>query len=159
MKCFARMMGYQTAAVALSIGLFSFASSWFGEQSNPLQLSRCLVFETRRKAALRHRAENVAQVMEIKQGITAELVAGHLHLREAIVQFQKANQLIENEDRDMVAEYRTPTDPEGVARQVLAWVDNEVAVWPPDKAQRTVAPLEKQFQEMFPCPSSGSGDD
>jgi hypothetical protein len=141
MTLFMRMVGCMAAAIALSVGLSIFAGA--------LQLGRCLLFETRRSQALQHRFEMVADSWEAKHDIIVEVVAGRLHLREAIVQFQKANDLVENADRDLAPAYLTPSDPESVGRQVLVWVRNEVAAWPPSEAERIRADMEREFQELF----------
>jgi hypothetical protein len=69
-----------------------------------------------------------------------------LRLRQAIIQFQKANELVENVDLPM---YRTPTGPQEVGRQVLFWVRNSVVSLPPEKAQRLLSDLECEYQTMF----------
>jgi hypothetical protein len=154
MRFFVRVCVCVVAAIVLLVGLSSLAGSWLGNGSNGIQLGRWIVFESRRSEALQHRSEAVARGAEVKKAIIADLLAGRLTLREAAAQFDEANQLVENEPGSMVASYRTPTSEEGLCRQVLAWVRNEVANLPPEKAERFLSPLEKEFKALFGYPEA-----
>jgi hypothetical protein len=136
-------------ALMLCTLFVSLAGSWFDAETSVLQLTRSLLFETRRAQALRGRAETVSESMEVKKEIIDRMVAGRLHLREAIVQFQQANEIIENVDLYLVPEFRKPNDTEAVGRQVLAWLSNEIAAQPTNKNERVVPAMEKEFQELF----------
>jgi hypothetical protein len=149
MKWLTRMIGSLTAAIVLVVGLNTVAALWLGDEGNPLHLGRWMLLETRRTHALRHRSQLVAQSWHVKQALIEELVAGRLPLRQAIVQFKQANDLIENDDTDLVAPYSTPSDPESLAKQVLAWARNEVGGWPPHKDRRILTTLDAEFRKLF----------
>jgi hypothetical protein len=152
MKIFTRMMGCAATAMVMSAVLFYFADAWLGEETTVVEVGRKLVFEASRNQALRARAEMVTHSLAIKRDIIAQVMAGRLHLREAIDLFHKANDMIENVHLELVPVYRLPTDSEGVGLQVLAWVRNEVASWPPEKAQPLLANLETEFRTLFGHP-------
>jgi len=86
---------------------------------------------------------------EVKCAIVAEIVAGHLTLSEAAVRFQKANHEVENNDPDLLPDYRIPATEEGVYQQVLSWMQSEVLFLPPEQAKRILAPLEKEYESRF----------
>lgn len=153
MRFFTRMFVWAAAALLLSALLIHSAVSWSGDRTGVLRLGRLLVFETRRSQALDERAEMVTRSMDVKRGIIDQLLAGRLPLREAIDQFGKANEMIENDTR-LVATYQLPADREGVGRQVLAWACHTIDSWPYDKAQRRLAELESEYQKLFGRPSS-----
>lgn|GEM_PF-5655458 len=153
MRIFSRMIVCAAAALLLSTILFYFADAWSGEKTSALQAARKLVLESRRNQALSARAEEISHSLTIKRAIIAQLVAGRLHLREAISQFHKANEMIENMDLDLVPPYQRPTDSAGVGRQVLLWVRNEITSWPPEKARPLLADLESEYQKLFGRPS------
>ncbi len=152
MKVFLRMAVCVGTATVMGFILSGFASSWFAGQADVIQLSRWLVYETRRTEALRHRAEMIAQAQDVRGEIIATVVAGRLSLRQAMAQVQRANELVENLDEDLVGRYWTPTDPEGVARQVLAWVDAAATLSPSSETSCILATLDDEFQEMFGSP-------
>ncbi|HTU90766.1 MAG TPA: hypothetical protein VMF69_11875 [Gemmataceae bacterium] len=149
MRFFTRMIVCAAATLALCAVVFNFAASWFGAETSVLRLGRLLVFESRRSQALNARSDMVARSLEIKRGIIGRLVSGSLNMHQAIEQFQKANEVIENGDLDLIARYRLPADLEGVGRQVLAWVYNEVFSWPPEKAKSRYADLKCEFEKLF----------
>jgi hypothetical protein len=91
----------------------------------------------------------IARSLEAKREIIDQLMAGRLRFRQAIEQFQKANELVKNVNPDVLAPYQTPAHPQGVARQVLIWARNSVLSGPSDKAQRRLADLECEFQTLF----------
>lgn len=154
MRFYTRILVCVAAAVLLSAVLFNFAVSWFDGETSVLRLGRLLVFEARRSQAMDTRAETVLRSMDIKRGVIAHLIDGHMQLREAIDQFHKANDMIENNNTNLMARYELPTDLEGVGRQVLVWANRAADVLPPDRGQRRVAELEYQYQTLFGRPSS-----
>lgn len=154
MRFYTRILVCVAAAVLLSAVLFHFAVSCFDGETSVLRLGRLLLHETRRSQAMDARAESVLRSMDLKRDIIAQLIAGRLQLREAIDQFHKANEMIENDNTNLMARYELPTDLEGVGRQVLAWANREVYSLPSDKAQRRVAELENEYQKLFGRPSS-----
>jgi hypothetical protein len=143
------MIVCSAAAMLLSAVLFHFADAWFGQDTSVLGASRQIVYEVRRSQALRARAEMVSRSLDIKRDIIARLLDGRLSFRQAIVQFQKANELVEKVDLDLIAVYRSPTNSEGVARQVFLWARNAVSAWPADKSQRLLAGFESEFRALF----------
>jgi len=145
MRLFARISAYAAVAVVLFVGLFSLLALRFGNQSD-LSL---LLLESRRSQALRYRSEMVTHNIEVKRTIVADIVAGRLTLREAAIHFQEANQLVENNDRDLLPDYQIPATEEGVYQQVLAWMRAEVANLPAEQAQRILTPLEKEYESRF----------
>lgn len=155
MRLFTRLLVCMAMALMLSAALFSMAGSWFGEKANLLRLGREVLFEMRRSQALSERSEIVFNSMVMKRDIIVRLLAGRLNLREAICQFQEANERIENADLHLVPEFHKPTDPQGVGRQVLAWVRSEVTTWPPDRDKRIVQSMEKEFHELFGANDTG----
>jgi hypothetical protein len=149
MRLFTRLIVFAAAAVLLSAGVFHVVHSWFGDNSSVVGAFRLLVHETRRTESLRARREIVTRSLEIKRDITAQLISGRLSYREAIIQFQRANELVVNDDLDLIAAYRTPTEPQGVGRQVFLWARNMVALQPSDKAKRLLSDFESEYQKMF----------
>jgi hypothetical protein len=133
----------------LSAVLYYIADVWFGENDSVIETARQMVLAARRTEALQARAKMVSQCLSAKGDIIDQLVAGRLRLRKAIAQFQEANELVENVDRDLIPPYQTPTDPEGVGRHVLLWARNAVASLPPEKAQRLLSDLEREYRTLF----------
>src|SRR5579885_2001919 len=119
MRLFTRLTVCAAAAVLLSAVLYYIADLWFGENESVLEAGRQIVHEARRKEALLARKDMISRCLSAKRDIIDQLIAGHLHLHQAITQFQQANELVENDDLAFVPAYQTPTDPEGVGRQVL----------------------------------------
>jgi hypothetical protein len=132
----------------LSTLMFHVADSWFGEDSNVLGACRQLVLETQRAESLRARAEMVARSRSAKRNILDQLLAGRVSFRQAVVQFQRANELVEAVDQVPTPPYGTLTDPQGAGWQVLHWVRNSVASRPPGKAQRLLADFEHEYQTL-----------
>jgi hypothetical protein len=159
MRFFARLCVYITLVVGVSISLLSLLSSQFGGQTDVSKL----ILESRRSEALRYRTEMVAHNIAIKRAVVAEIVAGSLTLHEAAARFDEANQLVENNDSDLLPDYQRPTTEKGVYQQVLAWMRAEAASLPREKAERILAPLDKEYEAMFgppefaPGPSSSGG--
>jgi hypothetical protein len=149
MRLFTRLIVYAATALLLSAVLFHLTDAWFGENTSVLWAGRQLVWETRRSQALQARADMIARSLNLKQNIIAQLVSGQMRLRQAIVRFQRANEMIESHDLDLIPVYRTPTDAEGVARQVFIWACNAVSSWPPEKSQCLLASLENEFHTLF----------
>lgn len=154
MRFYTRILVCVAAAMLLSAVLINFAVSCFDGETSVLRLGRLLVHEARRSQAMDARAETVLRSMDIKRDIIAQLIAGRLQLREAIDQFHKANEMIENNNRNLMAKYELPTDLEGVGRQVLAWAQRTADALPLDKGQRRLAELENEYQKLFGRPSS-----
>jgi hypothetical protein len=154
MRFYTRMLVCVAAAVLLSAVLFNFAVSCFDGETSVLRLGRLLVLESRRSEAMDARAETVLRSMDIKRDIIFQLLAGRLQLREAIAEFHKANEMIENDHTNLMATYQLPSDREGVGQQVLAWACRAVDALPSDKGQRRLAELEYQYQKLFGRPSS-----
>lgn len=146
MKLFTRLIHSAAAAMLLSALLFHIADSWFGENAGLVGAFRQMVLETRRAESLRARAERVARSRSAKCYIIEQLLAGRLNFRQATIQFQKANELVEKADRPADL---TLTNPQGVGRQVLHWVRNAVVSWPSDKAQRLLSDLEREYRTLF----------
>jgi hypothetical protein len=149
MRLFTRLIVCAAAAMVLSAVFFHLADAWFGENTSILKAGRQIVLEARRSQALRARTEMVTRCLDIKREIITELIAGRLSFRQAIVQFQKANELVENFDLDLIPAYRSPTSPEDVARQVYLWARNSVSTWPPEKSQHLLAGFESDFHRLF----------
>jgi hypothetical protein len=149
MRFFTRLIVCAAAAMLLSAVLFYAADAWLGERASVVGVGRQIVWESRRAEALQARAEMTARSFAAKRGIIDQLLAGRLRFRQAIQQFQAANELVRNIDLDLLPPYQTPTCPQGVARQVFMWAHNSVASWPADKAQRLLAALECEYQTMF----------
>ena len=145
MRFFARISAYAAVAVVLFVGLFSHLGLRFGKQSDLSQL----LLESRRSEAWRYRAKMVTRNIEVKHAVVHEIIAGRLTLREAVARFQEANQLVENNDRDLLPDYQIPATEEGVYRQVLAWVRAEVSSLPAEQAQRILTSLEKEYESKF----------
>lgn len=141
-------------AMMLCAVLLNFIGSWFGAEESVLRLGRSLLWETRRAEALRERAKAVSESTQIKREILDRLLARRLHMSEAIERFQRANEIIENDHLYSLPTFRTPTDREGVGRQVLAWVNGEVASWPEDRDKSIVEALEAEYRELFEGPDS-----
>ena len=137
------------AAIVLSAVLFYVADTWYGDNTSLIGVGRLIVLEGRRSQALRTRSEMVTRALSFKCDSINQLVAGRLNLRQAIVQFQKANQMIENNDLDLIPAYRATTGSKEIGRQVFLWARNSVSTWPPDKAQRLLADLEREYQTIF----------
>lgn len=152
MRFYTRLLVCAVTALMLCVILLNCAASWFDADANVLRLGRLLVFEARRSQALSARTEMVERSLDIKRGIIAQLIAGRVDLREAIDQFAKANEMIGNGDRELIARYQLPTDLEGVARQLLSWTYNEIESLPPYKAQRRFTELEGEYQTIFGGP-------
>lgn len=149
MRFFTRLIVCAAAAMLLSAVLFHAADAWLGEKTSVVGASRQIVLEARRTEALRVRAEMIARSLAAKRDIINQLLEGRLRFRQAIEQFQQANELVKNIDLDLIAPYQTPAYPQGVARQVFIWVCNSVGSLPADKAQRLLSELESQYQTMF----------
>jgi hypothetical protein len=135
--------------MVLSSTVFHVVGSWFGDNASVVGAFRQLVLEARRNESLLARFRVVTRSTEIKQDTTAQLISGGLSFRQAIVQFQRANELIENRDLDLVPAYRPPTDPEGAARQVFIWARVTIGIRPSDKAKHMLARFESDYQKMF----------
>ncbi len=148
MKLVAHFCLWAAAPFAMAVLLSGFAGAWFGEEG-VLQLSRWIIFETRRTEALEHRSEMIARSDEIKRAIIAELSAGNLTLHEAALQFHEANRMVENTDRELVADYQMPVTDDGLYRQVIAWVQGESAILSPERAERLLAPLVQEYESLF----------
>jgi hypothetical protein len=145
MRFFARISAYAALAVVLSAGLLSLLGLRFGKQSDLSQL----LFASRRSEAMRYRIEMVTHSMKVKVAIIDEIVAGRLTLREADARFQEANDLVENNDRDLLPDYQIPATEEGVYQQVLLWMRTEVSSLPAEQAKRILIPLEKEYESRF----------
>jgi hypothetical protein len=130
----------------LSVLLFHIADSGFRENSGLVGAIRQIVLETRRAESLRACAERIARSRSAKCYIIEQLFTGRLSFRQAAIQFQKANELVENAD---FPSYLTPADPHGVSRQVLFWVRNSVVSLPPEKAQRLISDFECEYRKLF----------
>jgi hypothetical protein len=149
MRLFTRLIMCAAAAILLSAVLFHAADAWLGEKTSIVGAGRQLVLEARRSEALHARREMIARSLEAKREIIDQLMAGRLRFRQAIEQFQKANELVKNVDPDVLAPYQTPAYPQGVARQVLIWACNSILSGPSDKAQRRLTDLECEYQTLF----------
>jgi hypothetical protein len=149
MRLFTRLIVCAAPAMLLSALVCHVADSWFGDNSNVLGVCRQIVLEAQRAQALQVRAELVARSRSAKHDILDQLLAGRMSFRQAVVQFRRANELVGNVALVPLPMYQTPTDPQGVGRQVLIWVRGSVASWPSDKAQRLVADLEHEYQTLL----------
>jgi hypothetical protein len=156
MNYFARLCLCALVAVVVLIGLSGVFASFFGRELSVFDLSRGMVIETRRSEALRNRSDMVARSLTIKNAIVDELLAERLSLSEAAEQFQDANDMVENGDPNLLADYRKPDTEEGVNEQVIAWVRNEIWHRPSVARTRIAAALEDKFQKRFghPCPNA-----
>lgn len=137
-------------AVVLLAGVWSLASSWFGDPLNLLRLGRVLVFETSRCRALDERSQLLDQCLEIRTSAIQEIFAGRMTLRQAAIRFQEADDLIENNAPDLVATYQKPRNEEAAFRQVLAWVRINARAKPSSEAERVVQRTRAEFLELFP---------
>lgn len=149
MRLFTRLIVCSAAAIVLSAILFYIADSWFGEGESVIRTAHQLLFEARRAEVLRVRAQMMARSVSAKNDVIDQLLAGHLNLRQAIIQFRNANELVENVDLEILPAYQPPTDPEGVGRQVVVWTRNAVRYLPREKAQRRLAELEREYRTLF----------
>jgi hypothetical protein len=154
MKFLARMLGYSATAMALCTGLFLFAGKWFGEEGSARQLALGIALEMRREQALEDCLKTFNQTLEARDRVFVEVVGGRLRLREAIDQVQRLHKEINDDlaDKDpgkIAGWVPLPTDPETLGRVILRWGRLALAAWPPDKAKRRVADLEKEFRELF----------
>ena len=149
MKLFVHLCIWAAVPITLAVTLCNLADSWLDDQEGVFQLGHMVVFEARRTEALQYRMEMVAQSDEIKRAIIVELLAGRLTLREAAAQFREANQMVENIDRELVANYLAPTTEEGLCRQVIAWVEGETAILSPGQVKRLLAPLVEEYESRF----------
>lgn len=149
MRLFTRLITCAAAALLLFAVLSHVADSWFGENTSVVGAGRQLMLEARRTEALQTREEMVVRSLSAKREIINQLLAGRLHLHQAILQFQRANELVENIDMDLIAAYRTPSDPPGLGGQVLVWARNSIASPPSDKIERRLADLECEYQTLF----------
>ncbi len=149
MRILTRLIVCAATAIVLSAILFYFADTWFGENESVIRAGHQLLFEARRTEVLRVRAQMMAHSVSAKSDVIDQLIAGRLNLRQAIVQFRNANELVENIDLEILPPYQTPTDPEGVGRQVVVWTRNAVASLPREKAQRRLAELEREYRTLF----------
>jgi hypothetical protein len=86
------------------------------------ELARWLLREARRTAALDQRAEEMAQIHQVKRAVSEEVIAGRLTLQEAAAQFRDADTIVETNHDGLIGSYRTPQTEEGLCRQVIAWV-------------------------------------
>ena len=146
MRFFAHLCAYATLIVGVGIGLFGLANFLrFDGQSNV----SLLLFELRRSEALRYRSEAVIGHVTLKHATFREVVAGRLTLHEAVARFVEANQLVEDIDPDLVPSYQIPTTEKGMYQQVLAWMRAEAAHLPPERAERILASLEKDYESRF----------
>jgi hypothetical protein len=155
MKLFTRSIVFVAVAILFSTAVFHGVAWWFGEDSSLVGASRKLVLESKRAESLRERLEMTRswQMMTRSKGIMrdtiAHLISGRCSFRHAIIQFQKADELLENFDLDLIPADHRPTDPRQAGRQVLFHARNAVAAWPSDKAQRLLSEFESEYQTMF----------
>jgi hypothetical protein len=149
MKLFVHLCLWAAVPITLAVMLLNLADSWFDDREGVFQLGHMFVFEARRTEALQRRTEMVAQSDEIKRDIIAELLAGRLTLREAVDRFREANQMVENTDWALVADYQVPTTEEGLYRQVIAWVEGETAILSPGEVKPLLVPLVKEYESLF----------
>jgi hypothetical protein len=161
MKYLARLCVCALTAVVLFVGASRVIGSWMGREMSLLQLSRWVVFESRRTEALHERADAILRSLEIKKAVIAEVFDGRLTLRESARYFKEANEYIENGDVELVADYFVPLDEEAQCEQVLAWVWGEAAYRSDAATKETVRRLEHEFQAMFgkPCYDLNSPED
>jgi hypothetical protein len=149
MNYYARLCSLGLGTVVLFAGLAHVVGWWSGAETSLLQSARRLLFETRRTEALFQRNGAVEDSLALKRAIVAELLAGRLTLNEAARQFADANNRIDRDDPELVADYLKPTTQEGVYRQVINWVENHLGDRSPEQRQKILEPLEKEFQELF----------
>jgi hypothetical protein len=150
MRLLNRLMVCAAAAMSLSAVLCYVAECWFGDNTSVVGTARWLVRETRRSQAFQTRIEMVARSTSVKRDVIAQVIAGRLRLRQAIIHFRDANELVENNDPDLVPRYWCSTDPEELGRQVLAWTRNTVVCLLPEKHQRLLSDLECEYKTLFP---------
>jgi hypothetical protein len=155
MRFFTRLIGFAAVAMVLSSAVFHVVDSWFGDNASVVGAFRQIVLEARREESLRERFEIFTRAREIKRDTTAQLISGGLSFRQAIIQFQRANELIENRALDLNPAYRRPTDPEGAGRQVFNWARTMVSTLPSEKAQHLLAGFECEYQKMFGAEKPG----
>jgi hypothetical protein len=149
MRLLTRLIVFAAVAMVLSSAVFHVVDSWFGDNSSAVGALRLLVLEARRTESLQARWEILARCVEIKRDTTVQLISGGLSFRQAIIQFQRANELNENRGPDMIPAYRPPTDPQRVGQQVFIWARVMVSTLPSDKAQHLLAGFECEYQKMF----------
>jgi hypothetical protein len=148
MRLFSRLIVCAAAAMVLSALMFHVADSWFGGDSSVLAVCRWFVLELQRAESLQAREEMVSRSRSAKRDVIDQLLAGRMSFRQAVVQFQKANELVGNLDLVPIPMNRTLTDLQGAGWQVLIWARNSVASWPPGKAQRLLADFEHEYQAL-----------
>jgi hypothetical protein len=149
MRLLTRLIVGAAVAMLLSAAGFQVVDLWFGDKSSAVEAFRHLVQERRRTESLLAHLDKVKRSLEIKRDVTAQLISGRVSFLQAIADFQRANELVENGDLDRIPGYRTPTDPQEAGRQVLLWARNRVATWPADKAKRLLSDFESEYQKIF----------
>ena len=149
MRLFTRLTVCAAPAMLLSALMYHVADLWFDEKASVVEVCRQIVHEAQRAESLRARAEMVARSQSAKYDTIDQVRAGRLRLRQAIIQFQRANELVEHGNLDLMRRDPKRTDPQEVGWQVLLWVRNSVAARPSDKAQRLLADLEHEYQRLF----------
>jgi hypothetical protein len=114
-------------------------------------LARWFILEARRSEALRQRAAEMAQALEIKKAIAEDVVAGRLTLRDAAKQFRAAGAIVQADREGLVAAYYLPDTYEGVCRQVVAWAQTVIRErHPASEAEPILHRLEKEMDKEFP---------
>lgn len=149
MRLFTRLTVCAAPAMVLSALMFHVADSWFGGDSSVVEVCRQIVLEAQRAESLRARAEMVARSRSAKYDTLEQILAGRLRLRQAIIQFHRANEMVQHVNLDRVPAYAKLTDPQEVGRHVLLWVRNRVVARPSDEAERLLADLEHEYQTLF----------
>ncbi|HEY7426229.1 MAG TPA: hypothetical protein VH682_18505 [Gemmataceae bacterium] len=130
------------ATAAVGVGVSNIIAS--GTRADGKSLARWLLFEIRRSEALEQRAAEISRAMQTKKGVTGDLIAKRLTLREAAEEFRQADELIENNSGGLVATYRTAKTEDELYRQVLAWARTELSNSDPRKAEEVMQRLEKE---------------
>jgi hypothetical protein len=149
MRLFTRLIVFVAAAMLLASGVLHVVDSWFGDKGSVVGAFRQIVHEARRKESLRSYGEIITRSREMKRDITAQLIAGRLSFRQAIAEFQRAIELVENVELDKIAARRSPTDPQRAGRQVFLWARAMVATLPSEKAKRLLSDFESEYKTLF----------
>jgi hypothetical protein len=150
MRLLNRLIVCAAAAMSLSAVLCYVADRWFGDSTGVVGTARWLVRETRRSQALQTRVEMVSRSTSVKRDAIAQVIAGRLRLRQAIIHFRDANELVQNNDPDLVPRFWGSTDPEELGRQVLSWTRNTVVCSLPENRQHLLSDLEREYMTLFP---------
>ena len=125
-----------------------FAAGVDGEGVN---LARAFLIEVRRSEALDQRAEEVAQLTEMKLRIVDDLLAARLTFLEAEEKFREAAKIVGNSNEGLVPKYCLAQTDRELCRQVLNWSESRLKEnYSHEEAKRIHRRLRRELKEHFP---------